>query len=55
MRDMESATREHTQRVFQETDKLRKQLVQKESYDQSVEKHRTPNGGGDLHYIAIGG
>ena len=45
MRDMESATREHTQRVFQETDKLRKQLVQKESYVQSVEKHRTPNGG----------
>ena len=34
MRDMESATREHTQRVFQETDKLRKQLVQKESYIQ---------------------
>jgi predicted nuclease with TOPRIM domain len=31
MRNMQSAAREHTQRVFQETEKLRKQLAEKES------------------------
>jgi hypothetical protein len=31
MQNMQSAAREHTQRVFQETDLLRKQLVEKES------------------------
>ena len=30
MRNMQSAAREHTQRVFQETEKLRKQLAEKE-------------------------
>lgn len=34
MQNMQSAAREHTQRVFQETDKLRKQLIEKESYMQ---------------------
>src|SRR5688572_27744881 len=34
MRNMQSAAREHTQRVFQETDKLRTQLVEKERYIQ---------------------
>jgi len=31
MRNMQSAAREHTQRVFHETEKLRKQLAEKES------------------------
>lgn len=35
---MQSAAREHTQRIFQETDQLRKQLVEKESYIQRRSK-----------------
>jgi predicted nuclease with TOPRIM domain len=31
MRNMQSAVREHTRRVFQETEELRNQLVEKES------------------------
>lgn len=34
MRNMQSAAREHTQRVFQETEELRNHLVEKESYIQ---------------------
>ena len=34
MRNMQSAAREHTHIVFQETEKLRNELVEKESYIQ---------------------